>query len=144
MKPPGNDVVAFESAEKIILQWDSTTSEDALKILPPAAVHTVWITGHRKNDDVLCTSGGDAAPANKKLHDGWDCYIINEQLVCDELEYMTEAGGNIVDHHGCDFFPERWFDRVVVLQTDNTVLYDKLIDIFFYFLRFSSHRSVLT
>ncbi|PHT53706.1 hypothetical protein CQW23_08168 [Capsicum baccatum] len=46
--------------------------------------------------------------------------------VCDELEDMMEAGGNIVDHHGCDFFPERCFDRVVVLQTDNTVLYDRL------------------
>uniref|UniRef100_A0A3Q7HRG5 Exocyst subunit Exo70 family protein n=1 Tax=Solanum lycopersicum TaxID=4081 RepID=A0A3Q7HRG5_SOLLC len=29
MEPPGNDVVAFESAEKIILRWDSTASEDA-------------------------------------------------------------------------------------------------------------------
>lgn len=37
-----------------------------------------------------------------------------------------EQGGNIVDYHGCDFFPERWFDRVVVLQTENSVLYDRL------------------
>lgn len=37
-----------------------------------------------------------------------------------------EEGGNIVDYHGCDFFPERWFDYVVVLQTDNTILYDRL------------------
>nr|AGV75881.1 exocyst 70 [Nicotiana benthamiana] len=29
MEPPENDVVAFESAEKIILRWDSTASEDA-------------------------------------------------------------------------------------------------------------------
>ncbi|KVI07462.1 hypothetical protein Ccrd_014163 [Cynara cardunculus var. scolymus] len=67
---------------------------------------------------------------DKKLHDGWDdqleCYVINEDLVCDELEEMMEEGGNIVDHHGCDFFPERWFDRVVVLQTENSVLYDRL------------------
>ncbi|KAL7115694.1 hypothetical protein ACP275_04G197900 [Erythranthe tilingii] len=66
----------------------------------------------------------------KSLHDGWDdefdCYIINEDLVCDELEDLMEQGGNIVDHHGCDFFPERWFDYVVVLQTDNSVLYDRL------------------
>ncbi|KAF3952562.1 hypothetical protein ACB098_08G030100 [Castanea mollissima] len=66
----------------------------------------------------------------KNLHDGWDdeldCYVINEDLVCDELEDLMEEGGNIVDYHGCDFFPERWFDRVVVLQTDNTVLYDRL------------------
>ncbi|XP_021863916.2 adenylate kinase isoenzyme 6 homolog [Spinacia oleracea] len=66
----------------------------------------------------------------KNLHDGWDeefdCHIINEDLVCDELENMMEAGGIIVDYHGCDFFPERWFDRVVVLQTDNCILYDRL------------------
>ncbi|XP_062168125.1 adenylate kinase isoenzyme 6 homolog [Alnus glutinosa] len=66
----------------------------------------------------------------KNLHDGWDnefeCYLINEDLVCDELEDLMEGGGNLVDYHGCDFFPERWFDRVVVLQTDNSVLYDRL------------------
>ncbi|KAF7134592.1 hypothetical protein RHSIM_Rhsim08G0250900 [Rhododendron simsii] len=67
---------------------------------------------------------------DKNLHDGWDeqfdCHVINEDLVCDELEDMMEEGGNIVDYHGCDFFPERWFDRVVVLQTENSVLYDRL------------------
>ncbi|MQM01398.1 hypothetical protein Taro_034150 [Colocasia esculenta] len=66
----------------------------------------------------------------KGLHDGWDeefeCYIINEDLVCDELEDMMDKGGNIVDYHACDFFPERWFDCVVVLQTDNSILYDRL------------------
>lgn len=36
-------------------------------------------------------------------------------------------GGNIVDYHGCDLFPERWFDAVFVLRTDNTVLYDRLV-----------------
>ncbi|KAF3502257.1 hypothetical protein F2Q69_00044276 [Brassica cretica] len=46
--------------------------------------------------------------------------------VCDELEDVMEGGGVIVDYHGCDFFPERWFDRVVVLQTENSVLYDRL------------------
>ena len=35
-------------------------------------------------------------------------------------------GGNVVDYHGCDFFPERWFHVVVVLRTDNTLLYDRL------------------
>ena len=46
--------------------------------------------------------------------------------VCDELEDMMEEGGVIVDYHGYDFFPERCFDRVVVLQTDNSILYDRL------------------
>ncbi|XP_010941354.1 adenylate kinase isoenzyme 6 homolog [Elaeis guineensis] len=66
----------------------------------------------------------------KGLHDGWDeefdCHIIHEDLVCDELEDMMEEGGNIVDYHGCDFFPECWFDSVVVLQTDNSILHDRL------------------
>lgn len=58
-----------------------------------------------------------------------DVCLINHDMVlqvCDELEDMMEEGGNIVDYHGCDFFPERWFDCVVVLQTDNSVLYDRL------------------
>ncbi|GAB2211469.1 hypothetical protein Droror1_Dr00024783 [Drosera rotundifolia] len=66
----------------------------------------------------------------KNLHHDWDeeleCHVIDEDLVCDEMEDMMESGGNIVDYHGCEFFPERWFDRVVVLQTDNTILYDRL------------------
>ncbi|KAK1267025.1 hypothetical protein QJS04_geneDACA000305 [Acorus gramineus] len=66
----------------------------------------------------------------KNLHNGWDenfdCHVINEDLVCDELEDMMYEGGNIVDYHGCDFFPERWFDRVVVLQTNNSILHDRL------------------
>ena len=37
-----------------------------------------------------------------------------------------EGGGVIVDYHGCDFFPERWFDIVIVLQTDNSVLWERL------------------
>ncbi|GJN40475.1 hypothetical protein PR202_gb29690 [Eleusine coracana subsp. coracana] len=47
-------------------------------------------------------------------------------MVCDELEDMMEEGGILVDYHGCDFFPERWFDLVVVLQTDNSILHDRL------------------
>jgi adenylate kinase len=35
-------------------------------------------------------------------------------------------GGCIIDFHSCDFFPERWFDLVVVLRTDNDVLFGRL------------------
>jgi adenylate kinase len=35
-------------------------------------------------------------------------------------------GGNIIDFHTCDFFPERWFHLVVVLRTDNSILYPRL------------------
>lgn len=65
-----------------------------------------------------------------ELHSGWDeehdCYIIDEDKVCDALEDALAAGGTVVDYHGCDFFPERWFDLVVVLQTDNSLLYERL------------------
>lgn len=46
--------------------------------------------------------------------------------ICDALEDQLNVGGNIVDFHSCDFFPERWFDLVIVLHTDNTILYDRL------------------
>ena len=46
--------------------------------------------------------------------------------VLDELEDVMCDGGNIIDYHGCDFFPERWFDIVFVLRTDNTILYSRL------------------
>ncbi|KAJ3254509.1 hypothetical protein HK103_007145 [Boothiomyces macroporosus] len=66
----------------------------------------------------------------KGLHDGYDeefqSYYIDEDKVVDELEPIMANGGNIVDHHGCDFFPERWFDLVVVLTCDNTTLYSRL------------------
>jgi adenylate kinase len=66
----------------------------------------------------------------KSLHDGWDaeldCYIVNDDLLCDEMEDMMRDGGNLVDYHKRDFFPERWFDYVAVLQTNNSVLYDRV------------------
>lgn len=66
----------------------------------------------------------------KKLHQGYDekfdSYYIDEDLVVDELEPLMIKGGQVVDHHGCDFFPERWFDLVIVLQTGNDTLYPRL------------------
>lgn len=40
----------------------------------------------------------------------------------------SDAGGAIVDYHGVDFFPERWFDIVIVLRCSNTLLYDRLAE----------------
>jgi adenylate kinase len=42
------------------------------------------------------------------------------------MEEMMRPGGKIVDFHSCDIFPERWFDLVIVLRTDNGVLYPRL------------------
>ena len=66
----------------------------------------------------------------RQLHQGWDeelsCYILDEERLCDELEDQMEQGGRLIDFHGADFFPERWFDLVVVLRADNSVLYSRL------------------
>ena len=48
-------------------------------------------------------------------------------MVCDELEpLMSQRGGIILEFHSCDFFPERWFQMVVLLRCNNTDLYDRL------------------
>ncbi|KAJ8304414.1 hypothetical protein KUTeg_017997 [Tegillarca granosa] len=72
---------------------------------------------------------GDLAK-EEELYEGYDeeyqCPILNEDRVIDELEDTMSLGGNIVDYHSCEFFPERWFDIVFVLRTDNSLLYDRL------------------
>ncbi|XP_065060287.1 adenylate kinase isoenzyme 6-like [Rhopilema esculentum] len=66
----------------------------------------------------------------EQLYDGWDeelqCHILDEDRVVDEIDGYISEGGYIIDYHGCDYFPERWFEIVFVLRTDNTVLYDRL------------------
>ena len=42
------------------------------------------------------------------------------------MEPHIPKGGYVVDFHGSSFFPERYFNLVIVLTTDNTVLYDRL------------------
>lgn len=46
--------------------------------------------------------------------------------VLDELEPLAAAGGQVIDWHTCDVFPERWVDLVVVLRCDHTLLWDRL------------------
>ncbi|CAI2164613.1 1704_t:CDS:2 [Funneliformis geosporum] len=66
----------------------------------------------------------------KGLHEGFDqefqSYILDDDKVIDELEQVVSKGGNIIEFHSCDLFPERWFDLVLVLRTDNTILYNRL------------------
>ena len=58
----------------------------------------------------------------------FDTYIVDEDKLCDVMEPLMEKGGNIVDYHSGEFFPERWFDLVLVLRTDTELLYDRLTD----------------
>ncbi|KAF7649946.1 hypothetical protein LDENG_00133550 [Lucifuga dentata] len=65
-----------------------------------------------------------------QLYDGYDedyqCPVLDEDRVVDELDEKMEEGGMIVDYHGCDFFPERWFHIVFVLRTESDTLYTRL------------------
>ncbi|XP_033210563.1 adenylate kinase isoenzyme 6 [Belonocnema kinseyi] len=56
----------------------------------------------------------------------YKCEILDEDKLLDLMEKPMSEGGKIVDYHGAEFFPERWFDIVFVLRTDNTILYDRL------------------
>ena len=61
---------------------------------------------------------------SKKLYDEWDkefdVPLFDEDMVCDELEpLMSLRGGIILEFHSCDFFPERWFDLIVLLRCEN-------------------------
>ncbi|CAG9135909.1 unnamed protein product [Plutella xylostella] len=56
----------------------------------------------------------------------YQCPFLNEDKLLDIMEGQVAKGGNIVDYHGCEFFPERWFDAVFVVRTNNTILFDRL------------------
>lgn len=58
----------------------------------------------------------------------YDCPILDEDKLLDYLEPIMSAGGNIVEYHSCDFFPERWFDAVFVVTCNNTILHDRLTE----------------
>ncbi|XP_068104192.1 adenylate kinase isoenzyme 6 [Hyperolius riggenbachi] len=79
--------------------------------------------------DLAYVNVGDLAKEGN-LYEGFDeeynCPILDEDRVVDELEDRMCEGGVIVDYHGCDFFPERWFHIVFVLRTDNSILYERL------------------
>jgi len=57
-----------------------------------------------------------------------ECPEIDEDAVIDNLEPRMSGGESVmvIDYHATDFFPERWFDAVFVLRTNNTLLYDRL------------------
>ena len=56
----------------------------------------------------------------------FDTYILDEEKLCDELEEIMRVGGNIVDFHSPEIFPEDWFELVLVLRTDTEQLFDRL------------------
>ena len=60
-------------------------------------------------DPVLGLSSEEAR--RRLLHDGYneefDCFMLNTDKVCDELEERMDQGGVVLEAHSCDFFPEQ-------------------------------------
>mmetsp|Transcript_53497 Transcript_53497/g.64519 ORF Transcript_53497/g.64519 Transcript_53497/m.64519 type:complete len:185 (-) Transcript_53497:97-651(-) len=50
---------------------------------------------------------------------------IMEQIISDAADNGT---GLVVDFHSCDFFPERWFDLILVLRASTETLFDRLTE----------------
>ncbi|XP_018494758.1 adenylate kinase isoenzyme 6 [Galendromus occidentalis] len=74
---------------------------------------------------------GEVAKQNKcfeSFDDQYKCHVLDEEKLMDEIQDKMddEIGGKMVDYHGCDFFPQRWFDAVFVLRTDTKLLHDRL------------------
>ncbi|PAA48390.1 hypothetical protein BOX15_Mlig028478g5 [Macrostomum lignano] len=72
---------------------------------------------------------GEVAKANDNF-DGWDeatqCHFLDEDRLLDDLEERLADGGCLVDYHSAELFPERWFQAVFVLRTENSLLYQRL------------------
>lgn len=67
----------------------------------------------------------------ENLYAGFDdarqAHVLDDDKVVDALDELLKGGGKVVDTHSLvDYMPERFFDLVVVLTTDNTLLYDRL------------------
>lgn len=71
----------------------------------------------------------DFATENE-LHESYDkerkSHVLDEDKLLDELEPILRKGGNIIDWHVNDIFPERLIDLVIVLRSNNGVLFDRL------------------
>lgn len=52
-------------------------------------------------------------------------YESIKQLM-DEVEPLLEIGGNVIDWHSSELFPERLIDLVLVLRCDHTRLWSRL------------------
>ena len=98
----------------------------------PAGIQWINIGKFAKDNDLLGV-----------YDDVYQCHELDEDKIIDELEdtmeripkdkLVTNTSDRkrlhktvLIDHQVTDFFPERWFDIVFVLRTDNTTLYDRL------------------
>lgn len=52
--------------------------------------------------------------------------IVDEDRLLDVIENDLADGGQIIDWHACDLFPQNLIDLVCVVRCENGVLYDRL------------------
>jgi adenylate kinase len=71
--------------------------------------------------------------AEQELHEGrdehFDTLIFDDDKVVDYLEDVMDIHkhrNTIIDFHTTDFFPERWFDLVIVLRTSAGIHFERL------------------
>lgn len=58
-----------------------------------------------------------------------DSLYLDEDKMLDYMEDVLLIRSNrnyIVEYHGSDLFPEKWFDLVVILRTSTEALYSRL------------------
>ncbi|CCX05186.1 Similar to Putative adenylate kinase HBR1; acc. no. Q8TG40 [Pyronema omphalodes CBS 100304] len=55
-------------------------------------------------------------------------WVVDEDRLLDEIEPQLEQGGNVIDWHVCDLFPERLIDLVVVLRCENEAKLQENLD----------------
>lgn len=55
-----------------------------------------------------------------------EAFYMHEDAVLDELEPNMANGSILLDHHSCNWYPERWIQMVVCLTASTEELYDRL------------------
>lgn len=55
-----------------------------------------------------------------------ECPILDEAKLLAFLEPIMKTGGNIVEYHNIECFPERWFQLVLVVRCDTNILFKRL------------------
>ena len=60
-----------------------------------------------------------------------DTNILDEDKLLDIMENIFETAeeegvGIVADFYACELFPERWFDLILVLRAETSVLFDRL------------------
>ena len=72
---------------------------------------------------------GDLVKENKFItgkDEEYDSFVPDEDALLDYMEDLMVEGGNIVDYHSSELFPERWFNLVIVLRCTTENLFDRL------------------